>query len=60
MEQLGVLPSPEAVLNKLKSDGTFDQLRKSCQATIEGEVIFFFLVRPDSLINAASILLCPG
>ena len=38
MEQLGVLPTPEAVLNKLKSDGTFDQLRKSCLANIEAEV----------------------
>ena len=38
MEQLGSLPAPETVLNKLKSDGTFDQLRKSCLAAIEEEV----------------------
>ena len=38
MEQLGTLPSAEAVLNKLKSDGTFDQFRKTCLASIEAEV----------------------
>ena len=38
MEQLGALPSADTVLNKLKSDGTFDQFRKTCLASIEGEV----------------------
>jgi len=38
MEQLGTLPSAEAVLDKLKSDGTFDQFRKTCSAAIEAEV----------------------
>ena len=38
MEQLGPLPSVDAVLNKLKSDGTFDQFRKTCLSSIEGEV----------------------
>ena len=35
---MATLPTPEAVLNKLKSDGTFDQLRRSCLAAIEAEV----------------------
>ncbi len=38
MDELAPLPAPEAVLNKLKSDGTFDQFRKSCLAAIEAEV----------------------
>lgn len=38
MEQLGALPSADAVLDKLKSDGTFDQFRKTCLASIEAEV----------------------
>ena len=38
MEQLGSLPSVDAVLGKLKSDGTFDQFRKTCLAAIEAEV----------------------
>ena len=38
MEQLGALPSAEVVLDKLKSDGTFDQFRKTCSAAIEAEV----------------------
>lgn len=38
MEQLGPLPSADAVLNKVKSDGTFDQFRKTCLATVEAEV----------------------
>ena len=38
MEQLGALPSAEMVLDKLKSDGTFDQFRKTCSAAIEAEV----------------------
>ena len=38
MEQMGTLPSAEAVLDKLKSDGAFDQFRKTCSAAIEAEV----------------------
>ena len=32
------LPSVETVLNKVKSDGTFDQFRKTCLAAVEAEV----------------------
>lgn len=32
------LPTPEAVLDRVKSDGTFDQFRKTCLAAIEAEV----------------------
>ena len=32
------LPSTEAVLDKVKSDGTFDQFRKTCLASVEAEV----------------------
>ena len=32
------LPSAEAVLDKVKSDGTFDQFRKTCLAAVEAEV----------------------
>lgn len=32
------LPSIQAVLDRLKSDGTFDQFRKKCLAAIEEEV----------------------
>lgn len=32
------LPSAEAVLSKLKSDGTFDQIRKLCVAAVQEEV----------------------
>lgn len=32
------LPSVEAVLDKVKSDGTFDQFRKTCLAAVEAEV----------------------
>ena len=32
------LPTPEAVLDKVKSDGTFDQFRKTCLAAVEAEV----------------------
>ncbi len=46
MEQLGPLPGPDTVLNKLKSDGTFDQFRKSCLAAIESEVCCRFGLVP--------------
>ncbi len=32
------LPSVDSVLNKLKSDGTFDQFRRTCLGYIQGEV----------------------
>lgn len=32
------LPSVDSVLNKLKSDGTFDQFRRTCLSHIQGEV----------------------
>lgn len=32
------LPSAEIVLDKVKSDGTFDQFRKTCLAAVEAEV----------------------
>ena len=32
------LPTVEAVLDKVKSDGTFDQFRKTCLAAVEAEV----------------------
>lgn len=31
-------PSAEVVLDKVKSDGTFDQFRKTCLAAVEAEV----------------------
>ena len=34
----GELPSAEAVLSKLKSDGTFDRIRKLCVAAVQEEV----------------------
>ena len=37
-EGSGELPSAEAVLSKLKSDGTFDQIRKLCVAAVQEEV----------------------
>ena len=36
------LPSTEVVLNKVKSDGTFDQFRKTCLAAVEAEVRLHF------------------
>ena len=47
MEQLGALPGADAVLNKLKSDGTFDQFRKTCLASIEAEVA----ICPGLIVN---------
>ena len=38
MDEMGALPAPDTVLNKLKSDGTFDQFRKSCLSALESEV----------------------
>ncbi|KAL5471154.1 hypothetical protein EMCRGX_G029239 [Ephydatia muelleri] len=40
MEEMGALPAPDTVLNKLKSDGTFDQFRKSCLSALESEPSF--------------------
>lgn len=37
-EKLGPFPTVDEVLNKLKSNGTFDQFRKTCLESIEGEV----------------------
>lgn len=37
-EQLGPFPTVDEVLNKLKSNGTFDQFRKTCLASVEAEV----------------------
>lgn len=38
MEELGPYPTVDEVLNKLKSNGTFDQFRKACLASVEAEV----------------------
>ena len=35
------LPNVDSVLNKLKSDGTFDQFRRTCLGHIQGEVGLF-------------------
>ncbi len=32
------LPSVDSILSKLKSDGTFDQFRRTCLDHIQGEV----------------------
>lgn len=53
MEQLSPPPTPEEVLNKLKSDGTFDQLRRSCLAAIEAEVIVYTEITSNYAITAA-------
>ena len=50
MEQLGALPSAEVVLDKLKSDGTFDQFRKTCSAAIEAEVSVWLSTHLDILV----------
>ena len=38
MEELGPYPTVDDVLTKLKSNGTFDQFRKACLASVEAEV----------------------
>ncbi len=38
MESEESLPSAYAVLDKLKSEGTFDKFRKTCLSAIEEEV----------------------
>lgn len=38
MSKEQTLPNVDAVLNKLKSDGTFDQVRRTCLGHIQGEV----------------------
>ena len=37
-QQLGPFPMVDEVLTKLKSNGTFDQFRKECLASVEAEV----------------------
>lgn len=37
-EELGRLPTIDEVLDELKSNGTFDQFRKSCLASVQAEV----------------------
>ena len=40
VETAAPLPSVEAVLDKVKSDGTFDQFRKACLTAVEAEVSY--------------------
>jgi len=42
MAELGPFPIVDEVLNKLKSNGTFDQYRKTCLESIEAEVSCIF------------------
>ena len=43
------LPSVETVLDKVKSDGTFDQFRKTCLAAVEAEVRYKSQIKNHSL-----------
>ena len=37
-EEVGSFPNIDEVLNELKRNGTFDQFRKSCLASVQAEV----------------------
>lgn len=47
----GCFPSVDEVLNELKSNGTFDQFRKTCLASVEAEVRVFRIIFATAKLN---------
>ena len=59
MEERGS-PSVRDVITKLKSDGTFDNFRKSCVSSIENEVcVRIILLVPDYIMCITCSLAWP-
>ena len=44
-------PSVDEVLNKLKSNGTFDQFRKTCLASVQAEVRLYVFARCNCSVS---------